>query len=251
MTVAVVLFSGGLDSTTALTEQVRKYGASQVLALSITYGSLHQESESAAAYRICEFLGVKRKVISLPASIYDEGKSALLGQSSMPNEEYHDPEKESPSATIVPFRNAILIAIATAVANSIGALHVYIAAHGNDAVGFAYPDCTPQFLGPMSEAVYYGTLRQVKLMYPYILMTKAGVVGVAAAVRAPLNMTWSCYRGGAVHCGQCPTCLERRKAFHDAGYFDPTKYLDGTLPTYDNFVTPTYQVFPPGERTLS
>ena len=220
----VVLYSGGLDSTTLLKQVVDKEGAQDVLALSVKYGSLHNYREGMAATRITERLGVLHQVIVLPEAIFAGGNSALLGESEMPDEEYHDPTKVTPSATIVPFRNAVFISIAVAVANARGYNRVALAVHKNDAIGYAYPDCMPEFLRPMAEAVIHGTLNEVSLDFPYTQSTKANIVEMAAVVRAPIHLSWSCYRGEGMHCGICPTCRERQKAFHDAGYKDPTRY---------------------------
>lgn len=242
----VVLFSGGMDSTVLLTHAVRNVGAENVLALSIMYGSLHNKRESVAAEEVCQYLGVSRQVINLPSEIFAGGSSALLGEVDMPKEEYHDPLKETPSATIVPFRNAVLISIATAVADARGYGIVTMAAHLNDAVGYAYPDCMPEFLNPMAQAVAHGTLRKVRLEHPYTHNTKSDLVTIGSYLRAPLVLSWSCYRGEADHCGQCPTCRERTKAFHDAGYMDPTKYVYGYGPIYTG--KEGLQVFPPSEK---
>lgn len=220
----VVLFSGGLDSTTLLAETVRKEGPQNVLALSLRYGSLHNDAEGRAADKIAEHLGVLRQIITLPEAIFAGGKSALMGQSEMPDDEYHDPMGHTPSATIVPFRNGVFIATAVAIANSKGYNRVALAVHANDAVGYAYYDCMPEFLRPMAEAVIHGTHNEVNLDFPYFRTSKAGIVEIAAEIAAPLELSWSCYRGGEFHCGKCPTCLERQKAFWGAGFQDPTFY---------------------------
>lgn len=225
MTRTVVLFSGGLDSTTLLWKLMTT--EEEILALSFRYGSLHESAEMGAAASVINYraFGCDHEIVQLPLGIFSGGHSALLGQSDMPSEEYHDIEKESPSATIVPFRNAILISMAVAVANSRGFDQVAIANHATDAGGWAYPDCTMEFMGPMAAAVYVGTLREVRLSTPFQFMTKADIIAVAARYQAPLHLTRSCYRAGLVACGECPTCLERIAAFVIAGYVDPAPYI--------------------------
>lgn len=220
----VVLFSGGMDSATALTMAQQSPLSEEVVALSIHYGSRHNDAEFEASRKVCSYLGINRVEVALPPDLFHGAGSALMGDSDVPNEEYHDPEKESPSATVVPFRNANLISVATAFAESRGFDRVWVAVHASDATGFAYPDCTPQFMGPMAAAVYIGTHRKVSLMVPFQWMTKAEIVAKAAKIGAPLQYTWSCYRGRVLHCAACPTCLERIKAFQQAGYIDPVSY---------------------------
>jgi|WetSurSiteA1Bulk_404760.scaffolds.fasta_scaffold19867_2 7-cyano-7-deazaguanine synthase len=224
MTRTVLLFSGGLDSTSLLAQLMTT--EEEILALSFKYGSLHEGSEMLAAANVIKYYeGVAHEVIQLPIEIFAGGSSALLGQTEMPNEEYHDITKETPSATVVPFRNANLISMAVSVANSRGFDQVAIANHATDSQGWAYPDCTPEFMGPMAAAVYIGTMRAVRLYTPFQFLTKADIVTLAARHRAPLYLTRSCYRGGMIACGECPTCLERITAFVIAGYVDPIKYV--------------------------
>jgi len=223
---AVVLLSGGMDSAVALAQAIED-GSSQTLALSIEYGSRHQVKEIAAARMIAAHyrkrVSLRHMVVQLP-NLFDGSGSSLMGESEIPAEEYHDPEKESPSSTVVPFRNAMLISAATAIAASNGFDRVYVAVHMSDASGFAYPDCTPEFMGPMSSAVYTGTHREVRLVVPFQWMAKYQIVKRGADFEVPFNLTWSCYRGGRIQCGQCPTCLERIKAFRDARFIDPVSY---------------------------
>lgn len=220
---SVVLLSGGMDSTTALA-MARREGP--VIPLSIRYGSTHQVREGNAATRVAEWYGLSQEIvrIELPKEIFAGGTSALLGYDNIPNEEYHDIEKETPSVTVVPFRNALLISVATAIAESRGYDHVWAAVHGTDAAGWAYPDCTPEFTGAMANAIYVGTLHKVRLATPFSWATKSDIVKLAVQLEAPMHLTYSCYRGRQLHCGVCPTCLERIKAFSEAGYIDPVHY---------------------------
>lgn len=239
---SVVLLSGGMDSTTALAQAVEQ--SDKVVALSLLYGSKHQVMENSAAQQVARHYGILREIIAMEPEVFAvPGGSALLeGGKDVPDEEYHDPEKESPSATVVPFRNANLISQAVAFAEAHEFNAVWVAVHASDAQGFAYPDCTPEFMGPMAAAVYVGTHRKVQLKVPFQWMTKAAIVTLAYRLRAPLHLTWSCYRGGKLHCGNCPTCRERIKAFETAGFVDPVAYKLGSydevssaLRTYPRF----------------
>lgn len=227
---AVVLLSGGMDSTTALAQALRD-GAETVLALTFDYGSMHALKEQAAAKRVVEHYQGKvkgRQVIhqtfSLNEIMFHNSGSSLMGESEIPDEEYHDVEKESPSSTVVPYRNAVLISNAVAFAASRKYDRVYVAVHASDAQGFAYPDCTPEFIGNMVSAAYIGTHKQVRLVSPFQWMTKSEIVERAVNLWAPLQLTWSCYRGWEIACGNCPTCRERIQAFREAGYEDPIPY---------------------------
>lgn len=225
---AVVLLSGGMDSTTALW-QAYVDGADHALGVFVRYFSKHEDREFAAADRVTAEAAVQSGragiyEVQLP-DIFRGGKSALMGDVEMPLEEYKDYEGgEGESITVVPFRNANLISAAVSVAEVREYDRVYVGMHATDHGTWAYPDCTPEFLGAMANAIYVGTLGRVRLVFPFLWMTKAEVVTRAALLGAPLHLTYSCYQGGEVHCGVCPTCHERIKAFHMAGYTDPVEY---------------------------
>jgi 7-cyano-7-deazaguanine synthase len=124
---------------------------------------------------------------------------------------------------VVPFRNAIMLSIATGFAESIGAEGLVIAAHGGDHA--IYPDCREDFMRAMGDSMRLGTYANVKLLRPFITMTKGDIAALGAKLGVDFAHTYSCYKGGAVHCGKCGTCVERREAFAQAGLKDPTVYL--------------------------
>ena len=124
--------------------------------------------------------------------------------------------------TVVPFRNGIMLSIAGGLAESIGAEGLVIAAHGGDHA--IYPDCREDFMRAMGEAIALGTYAGVHLLRPFITMTKAQIAAEGARMGVDFARTWSCYKGGAIHCGKCGTCVERREAFEAAGVQDPTEY---------------------------
>jgi len=221
----IVLLSGGMDSATALALAIE--GATDVVALSVQYGSVHEEAEGNAAAWVAAFYHVPLMSIRLPPGLFTGGNSALLGEQSIPSEEYHDITKETPSVTVVPFRNANLISVAVAQAEAHAFDEVWVAVHATDHHGWAYPDCSPEFMGAMSAAVYIGTMRKVRLVTPFIWDTKADIVRKGVKLGVPYNLTWSCYRGGEVACGECPTCIERLRAFAEAGVEDPIRYIGG------------------------
>jgi 7-cyano-7-deazaguanine synthase len=127
-------------------------------------------------------------------------------------------------STYVPFRNGLFLAFAAAVASSLNTEFIYYGAHADDAAGRAYPDCTPEFSGAMTSAIYEGTGRKVKLMAPLLHMNKAQVVSVGLALYAPYHLTWSCYEGKEKQCGVCGTCLDRKAAFEANARIDPVPY---------------------------
>ena len=135
--------------------------------------------------------------------------------------------------TVVPFRNGILLSIAAGFAESRGAGALVIAAHSGDHA--IYPDCREDFMRAMSESIRLGTYAGLRLLRPFISMTKAQIAARGAALGVDFAQTWSCYEGGAIHCGQCGTCVERREAFLLAGLPDPTTYAHtGPLPSRPN-----------------
>jgi 7-cyano-7-deazaguanine synthase len=220
---AVVLFSGGLDSTTALYQAMRD-GSEKTLPLLFSYGSLHNHMEAIAADRIASALGLRVEHFTLPRAIFKGGNSALLGESEVPDADYVV-AAEGPSVTFVPNRNAVFISAAVAIAQARGYDMVYMGMHASDHTNWAYPDCSPEFLGAMANAVWVATSGTVRLVFPFVWMTKAQIVKRAASLHVPVYNTWSCYKGGYKHCGTCPTCRERIDAFIEAGYLDPVGYL--------------------------
>lgn len=220
---AVVLLSGGIDSATALALALKDH--TDVMAVSFRYGSLHETQEMAAAQRVAEYYDASHRTVQLDTSIFKGAGSALLGETKMPEGSYKDGmSAEGPSPTVVPFRNSVLLSLASAVAFANGYQRVYAGMHASDHTTWAYPDCSPEFLGAFANALYVGTLGEVRLIYPFVWMTKMAVVKAAAGLFVPAQLTYSCYTGQAIHCGKCPTCTERIKAFMGAGYRDPVPY---------------------------
>jgi 7-cyano-7-deazaguanine synthase len=219
-----------MDSTTCLSQAIRD-GNDEILAVTCFYGSKHAAAEVGASRQIVEWYNsrgiakVDQRIIELP-NIFRGSGSALMNEVNMPQMSYADiHESFGPSPTVVPFRNANLISVATTLAIGFKATSVYIAAHADDAHNWAYPDCTPEFLGAMAAAVYIGSYHAVTLRFPFVWMTKANIVACAEmAPYAPLGLTWSCYEDGLQQCGTCPTCIERIHAFRVNGWKDRRTY---------------------------
>ncbi|HSU56594.1 MAG TPA: 7-cyano-7-deazaguanine synthase QueC [Candidatus Dormibacteraeota bacterium] len=216
-TKVVVLVSGGMDSVSAL------YAANQtdkVLAgVSFEYGSKHNHKEIPLARWQCEHLGVPHRVISL-GFVGELFKSDLLKTGgAIPDGHY---EEQTMKQTVVPFRNGIMLSIAGGFAESIEAEGLVIAAHAGDHA--IYPDCREAFMKAMSDAVRLGTYAEIEILRPFIGLTKAQIARRGAELGVDFAQTWSCYKGGELHCGACGTCVERREAFILAGLPDPTIY---------------------------
>lgn len=220
---AVALLSGGLDSTASMLQAIYD-GYEEIIAVTCTYGSKHNKRELKSAARVARHFAMAHDIIDLPG-IFQGANSALMGEVDMPHMTYNEiAEAQGPSPTVVPFRNANLISIATTIAVTAGAEAVYVGMHAEDARNWAYPDCTPEFLGAMANAVHVGTYHKVRLVFPFIHMMKTDIVTRAALLNVPAGWTYSCYEGRENHCGECPTCVERIWAFNEAGYRDPAQY---------------------------
>lgn len=221
---ALVLSSGGVDSSTCLALAVKKFGKENVVALSISYGQKH-DKEIEASNKIAEYYGVEHLYLDL-APIFKYSDCSLLKQSDreVPHETYAKQLAETDNATVdtyVPFRNGLFISSAASIALSKGCSVIYYGAHSDDAAGNAYPDCSAAFNNAMGDAVRIGSGEQLTIEAPFVDMTKAGVVKLGLELGVPYELTWSCYEGGDEPCGECATCIDRIKAFEENGTTDP------------------------------
>lgn len=221
---ALVLFSGGLDSTTCLALAIKKYGAENVIALSITYGQKH-DKETKCAERIAEYYKVSLKRLDLAAIFADSDCSLLSGSGKeIPKETYAEQLAGSdgkPVSTYVPFRNGLFLSSAASVALSNDCGVIYYGAHSDDAAGNAYPDCSTGFNNAMNQAIFIGSGEQLTIEAPFVELNKADVVRIGTELGVPFEMTWSCYEGGEKPCGVCGTCRDRAAAFAANGLVDP------------------------------
>lgn len=221
---ALVLFSGGVDSTTCLGIAVNKYGADEVLALSLYYGQKHSR-ELEAARKIAKHYGVKHKELDLALIFADSDCSLLSGSTEdIPKESYAEQLKKTdgkPVSTYVPFRNGLFLASAASIALSNGCTEIYYGAHSDDAAGNAYPDCSSDFNDAINRAIYLGSGEELRVVAPFIGLTKAQVVKKGLELSVPYELTWSCYEGGDKPCGSCGTCRDRIAAFRANGMDDP------------------------------
>jgi 7-cyano-7-deazaguanine synthase len=213
----VVLCSGGMDSVVALHWAAREHSVARVV--SFDYGAKHNHRELPFAAEHAAGIGVQHEVVSLEFINRLFASDLLKSGGEIPEGHY---EAANMKQTVVPFRNGIMLSITAGLAESIGAEGMVIAAHGGDHA--IYPDCREDFMRAIGEAMALGTYAGVRLLRPFIAMSKAQIATEGARLGVDFARTWSCYKGGAVHCGKCGTCVERREAFANAGLADPTVY---------------------------
>ena len=212
----VVLLSGGVDSTTCLALAVSRYGANNVTALTFLYGQKHA-NEIENARKVAEHFSVKLVEAHVDSEIFQGSSSTLLkGNGEISHKSYAELIAEDGEGTVdtyVPFRNGLMLSQAAALAYSLGADEVWYGAHSDDAAGSAYPDCTPEFYESMDKAIFHGTGHKVHLLAPLLNLNKAQVVAAGLKVKAPYELTRSCYEGHEYACGKCATCIDRLNAF--------------------------------------
>lgn len=212
---SVIIVSGGMDSITLLYDHKDEIA----LGISFDYGSNHNAREIPFAKMHCERLGIKHITISLDF-MHQYFKSSLLdGAEAIPEGHYADDNMKS---TVVPFRNGIMLSIAIGIAESNNLDQVFIANHGGDHT--IYPDCRPEFINAIDAAATAGTYNNVKVVAPYTKITKSDIARIGKKLGIDYTETWSCYKGGEVHCGKCGTCVERKEALAEAGIEDKTIY---------------------------
>ena len=222
---AMVLASGGLDSTTALALAVDKHGKDNVIALTISYGQKH-DKEIQSAIKVAEYYGVEHLFLDL-TKIFQYSDCSLLKHSdeAIPEKSYAEQIEETkgdtPVSTYVPFRNGLFLSSAASIAISKECNVIYYGAHSDDAAGFAYPDCSQDFVDYMNKAIYEGSGHQLKLEAPFATFTKKDIVRMGIELKVPYELTWSCYEGNDKPCGKCGTCIDRQAAFEANCITDP------------------------------
>ena len=218
---AVVLLSGGMDSSTLLHHVVRRLGVGEVYALSFLYGQKHRRELEAAAWQ-ARAAGVKAHDV-VDMTFYEKlagGASALTDRAAeVPRLADLAAESLSHPPTYVPNRNMILLSLAAAYAESRGVVDVFYGAQRQDRYG--YWDCTPEFLERINAALGLNRRGRVTVHAPFVDMSKAEELRLGAALGVDYAHTWTCYRGGEAPCGECPACVERAGAFAAAGIRDP------------------------------
>lgn len=226
---AIVLNSGGVDSTTCVGVAVDELGKDNVMTVSVFYGQRHSK-ELECAEKVAKFYGVRHKVIDLSKTgIMDGSNCPLLAQSTtdIPEQSYAEQiEKngEGMVTTYVPFRNGLMLASVAALAMAEypdDEVSIYLGAHADDAAGNAYADCSKAFTDAMYQAINIGTYEKVSVVAPFVGLNKSQVVKKGLELGVPYELTWSCYKGGKKPCGKCGTCIDRAAAFAANGVDDP------------------------------
>lgn len=215
---AIVIYSGGMDSLTALYWAIKKY--KEVKAISFNYGQKHSK-ELNYAKKVCKRLGIEHKVIDISFLKELTSKSSLTGLTDIPEGHY---EADNMKSTVVPNRNTIFLNIAIAWACNLGFNAVVIGVHSGDHV--IYPDCRKEFISSMNTTSLLATkdIGDIEVVAPFVDIDKAGVVKKGNRLGVDYSKSWSCYKGGKKHCGKCGTCIERIEAFKLAKVNDPTIY---------------------------
>lgn len=224
---ALVLSSGGVDSTTCVGIAVKDVGSENVSTVSVFYGQKHNK-ELECAEKVAEFYNVKHYVLDL-SNVLQYSNCSLMNNSTedipmMSYAEQIEKNGEGKVSTYVPFRNGLMLSAVAALAQSIypdDDVDIYLGAHADDAAGRAYADCSEEFTSAMNTAIVIGTYGKVRVVAPLVNLNKAGVVKLGLSIDVPYKYTWSCYSGGDKPCGHCGTCIDRAKAFEANGISDP------------------------------
>jgi 7-cyano-7-deazaguanine synthase len=220
---AVALMSGGMDSCVCAALAVRDYDTA---AVHVSYGQRTEAREREAFEGVCERLGISQRLVVRNDALRQIGGSALTDVNIAVPEAGKNIGYEIP-VTYVPFRNAHLLAVAVSYAEVLGATKVFIGAVEQDSSG--YPDCRPQFYRAYNEVVRAGTKAgNIYIVAPLIGMRKVQIVRLGMELRAPFDLTWSCYSREDVACGVCESCILRLRAFEGAGTQDPIAYATGS-----------------------
>ncbi len=218
------MLSGGLDSTVTLAHAISQ--GHLVMPLTIRYGQRH-ERELCSAKEVAKFYDLKGHVV-IDLDLKAFSTSALISR-SVPVPERTGAEEIGADIppTYVPARNIIFLSIAAGLCETLGADRIFIGANSLDYSG--YPDCRPEFFKAFQEVLEVGTKtgvegRSIKVEAPILFLTKAEIVKLGKRLGAPMHLTWSCYKGGALACGRCDSCLLRLKGFREAGFEDEIAY---------------------------
>ncbi len=225
---AIVLSSGGVDSTVCVAMAIEKFGTENVATTSIFYGQKHRK-ELDCAKAVADFYGIKHYEFDI-SNILQFSNCSLLAHSDEEIEHASYDQQVTKSAngkvsTYVPFRNGLMISICATLAQSIfpnDDTIIYLGAHGDDSAGNAYADCSEEFIYSINDSISIGTYDQVHVAAPFAGLSKADVVRKGLELKVPFELTWSCYEGGEKPCGTCGTCIDRAKAFEANNAKDPT-----------------------------
>lgn len=224
MTKSIVILSGGMDSTAAV-YWACKYQDEEPALVSFDYGQRHRRELDFAALTASE-LDLEHNIVDL------RSVRPLIATSALTTNAVEVPEghyaEDTMKATVVPNRNMMMLSIAYAAAVSARADYVVTGVHAGDHA--VYPDCRPEFINEFNRCARIANeglaTDELTVVAPWLHMTKAGIAVVGDELGVPWHQTWSCYKGGDLHCGRCSTCVERLEALHEAEVEDQTVYED-------------------------
>lgn len=197
---SVVLLSGGLDSTVLVADNATL--GVETLAVTFDYGQMHRGREIGAARLVAAHYGIEHRIVGLASAFIP---SALTGLGEIP-----ETHADQPDASIVPGRNMVLISVGVSIADAMGMGSVFIGATAEDEAG--YPDCRRPFISAVDQAAWVSTEGRVSVRAPYVGFTKREVIELGRDLGAPLELSWSCYRGGETPCNNCGACISRNEA---------------------------------------
>lgn len=218
---SVVLLSGGMDSCVSAALAARD---TEAAAMHISYGQRTEQRERWAFERICDRLGIRRRLVLRNEALSLVGGSALTDNSIAVPQAKVEIGQGSIPVTYVPFRNAHFLSAAVSWAEVLGATRVYIGAVEQDSSG--YPDCRPEYYKAFNQVIRAGTRDgKITIVTPLIAMRKAEIVRLGLELGAPFDLTWSCYSREDKACGVCESCVLRLRAFEEAGASDPLSYM--------------------------
>lgn len=224
---AIVLSSGGLDSTTCVSLAVKKFGKENVSTVSIYYGQKHSK-ELNCARKVAKYYDIKHYEFNLK-DVLKYSDCPLLERSDrkIQHKSYAEQVKENELgmvSTYVPFRNGLMLSVVASLAMSIAnneKTYIYIGNHADDYAENAYADCSKEFIQNIQRAIQIGTYNMVDIISPFKDFTKTDIVALGIKLKTPYQLTWSCYEGGDKPCGTCGTCIDRAEAFRNNGIKDP------------------------------
>lgn len=222
---AIAVLSGGLDSTVASTKFKEDY---HIHALTFNYGQKSAEMEIKSAKAVCSELGAEHTVIELPW-LSDLGSSALTSNEVIPEpDDFELDDMDSALKTAksvwVPGRNVVFTAIANSFAEAENASIIVVGWDLEEALTF--PDNSKEFLDAFNTVLDVGSFDEIKIEAPLIGMNKNEIVEYGSSIGAPMELSYSCYKGFNYHCGVCESCMRRKRAFTSAGVEDKTVYSD-------------------------
>jgi 7-cyano-7-deazaguanine synthase len=218
---AIVILSGGMDSSVLLAHTIATNKGGEVVAVTVDYGQRHNREIVCSRHQALSH-GVKHEVVDMSGLFRQLGASCLTDlKQCVPHGHYTE---ETMKQTVVPNRNMILLSVAIAFAVKHKAGFVAYGAHAGDHT--IYPDCRPEFADKMSELAGIANWHRVELLRPFMTWTKSEIVKRGSCLGVQFGKTWSCYEGNEIACGKCGTCVERLEAFEQAGFFDPLPYQD-------------------------